>query len=406
MTPAGSNRAKLVAMPIEARREELTAWMQGLLAGRVPSERLDPDRGSDPQALANLLGPSLHRQFGFPLYQYDTPSFRSIRSAADHVARELVPPPLPGVPLTDLYDKQNWGWGPLERRFGERLERPMVFILSAVRSGSTLLRVMLAGHPALFVPPELELLPFPSLGVRRAQAKALGHEWIRLGLLSAIGELGGLSVEVAAGETEALERNDVAMPAVFERLQRSASPRVLVDKSPLYAHHPEWLGYAERLFSQARYIHLVRHPASVIDSFVRMRFHRLIGRHALLWDENPWLHAEKIWAGLNRHIVDFLAGIEPERQLQVRFETLATEPAAVMNEICAFLGIRFDPAVLTPYSSQHSVRSLKANLPAIGDPNFRLRDSIDPAMAQTAGIPLFTFGAPTREVARHFQYEL
>src|SRR5438874_2417 len=42
--------------------------------------------------------------------------------------------------------------------------RPAAFLLSSPRSGSTLLRVMLAGHPALFVPPELHLLPFSSMG--------------------------------------------------------------------------------------------------------------------------------------------------------------------------------------------------------------------------------------------------
>lgn len=36
---------------------------------------------------------------------------------------------------------------------------PIAFILSSPRSGSTLLRVMLAGHPGLYSPPELHLLP-------------------------------------------------------------------------------------------------------------------------------------------------------------------------------------------------------------------------------------------------------
>ncbi len=44
----------------------------------------------------------------------------------------------------------------------------MVFLLSAPRSGSTLLRAMLGGHPELFSPPELNLLPFSSMGEREA----------------------------------------------------------------------------------------------------------------------------------------------------------------------------------------------------------------------------------------------
>src|SRR5690606_29517854 len=38
-----------------------------------------------------------------------------------------------------------------------------VFILCSPRSGSTLLRVMLAGHPDLFAPPELHLLHHRSM---------------------------------------------------------------------------------------------------------------------------------------------------------------------------------------------------------------------------------------------------
>ena len=45
---------------------------------------------------------------------------------------------------------------------------PAVFVLSPPRSGSTLMRVMLGGHPRLFSPPELELLSFNTLRERRA----------------------------------------------------------------------------------------------------------------------------------------------------------------------------------------------------------------------------------------------
>lgn len=46
---------------------------------------------------------------------------------------------------------------------------PAVFILCPPRSGSTLLRVMLAGHPQLFAPPSLELLSFDSLDERASR---------------------------------------------------------------------------------------------------------------------------------------------------------------------------------------------------------------------------------------------
>src|SRR3979409_2802780 len=48
-----------------------------------------------------------------------------------------------------------------------RKNRRAVLVLSPPRSGSTLLRVMLGGHPELFAPPELELLAFSTLAERQ-----------------------------------------------------------------------------------------------------------------------------------------------------------------------------------------------------------------------------------------------
>jgi len=45
------------------------------------------------------------------------------------------------------------------------------FLLGVPRSGTTLLRVMLAGHPRIFSPPEMLLAPFETM---RAICKTLG----------------------------------------------------------------------------------------------------------------------------------------------------------------------------------------------------------------------------------------
>ncbi|HEX9943146.1 MAG TPA: amino acid adenylation domain-containing protein, partial [Thermoanaerobaculia bacterium] len=55
---------------------------------------------------------------------------------------------------------------------------PAVFVLSPPRSGSTLLRVMLGGHPGLFAPPELELLSFDTLAERKAAFPGRDSFWL------------------------------------------------------------------------------------------------------------------------------------------------------------------------------------------------------------------------------------
>ncbi|HLE84125.1 MAG TPA: amino acid adenylation domain-containing protein, partial [Thermoanaerobaculia bacterium] len=74
-----------------------------------------------------------------------------------------------------------------------------VFVLGPPRSGTTLLRVMLAGHPDLFAPPELELLPYATLAERREAFR--GRDRFRLeGLTRAVMEARGGE----AGPVEAL----------------------------------------------------------------------------------------------------------------------------------------------------------------------------------------------------------
>ena len=60
-----------------------------------------------------------------------------------------------------------------------------IFILSAPRSGSTLLRVMLAGNPQLFSPPELALLSFQSLRERKNRLSGR-YSWLVRGCIQGV----------------------------------------------------------------------------------------------------------------------------------------------------------------------------------------------------------------------------
>ena len=81
---------------------------------------------------------------------------------------------------------------------------PALFVLAPPRSGSTLLRVMLGGHPALFAPPELELLEFDTLRERR-DAFAGRDAFRREGLVRAVMEARSVSAEAAKALVEELE---------------------------------------------------------------------------------------------------------------------------------------------------------------------------------------------------------
>ena len=114
----------------------------------------------------------------------------------------------------------------------------MAFLLSSPRSGSTLLRVMLAGHPELFSPPELYLLSFTTMRDRKEhlQAPLLGQ-----GLARTVMELTGLGAEQALALIDHWVAEETVVEDVYRFLQERAAPRLLVDKTPSNAYEPAHL---------------------------------------------------------------------------------------------------------------------------------------------------------------------
>ncbi len=98
----------------------------------------------------------------------------------------------------------------------ERKTPPAVFLLSAPRSGSTLLRVLLAGHPDLFAPPELNLLSFDSLGQRKAACSGR-HSFLLEGCQRAVMQLRDCDREQAERILYGYEAKDLPV-ADFYRL--------------------------------------------------------------------------------------------------------------------------------------------------------------------------------------------
>ena len=283
---------------------------------------------------------------------------------------------------------------------GQRLP-PAIFVLSSPRAGSTLLRVMLAGHPGLFSPPELHLLPFATMGER---ARALHQSGLGEGLERALMDLEGIDGKASRALVQSWEEADLPVTRVYARLQERAGGRILVDKSPTYALHAETLQRAEAVFAQPLYIHLVRHPYSVIRSFVDLRMERLFG----VDEGDPHRLAETIWRTCNRHVQDLAGRLGPARVHRVVYEELVARPEATVTDLCRFLGIPFDGALLTPHEGSRLTDGPHRQSLSVGDPNFGRRGRIDPSLAEawravTLPRPL---RSSSRKLAESFGYLL
>ena len=271
----------------------------------------------------------------------------------------------------------------------ERL-RPAVFVLSPPRSGSTLLRAMLAGHPRLFAPPELYLLPFDTLAERRdwfagaRGSSSRDYPCAHAASRHRCGRRGGVDGARRGGRHDRRRatrtcstRSAIACSSTRRRTTPAARKR---SRS------------AEALFRDARYLHLVRHPCAMIRSFDeaslgQLWYPRLVGPEAAAREACPWPSlpfAEMLWNVLHANIADFLAGVPAERQLRVAFEDLVRAPEATMRAVTGFLGLDYEPGMLEPQRDRQArmTDGLREQSRMIGDMKFHRHASIDAGVAE------------------------
>lgn len=283
---------------------------------------------------------------------------------------------------------------------------PAIFVLAPPRSGTSLFRVMLAGHPGLFAAAELQLLGFHTLRERSAAYSGRFSLWLE-GTVRALMELRGCDADEAKGVMLECERRGLSTKGFYGRLQEWIGDRVLVDKSPSYALDPAALAKAEADFREPMYVHLVRHPYAVVKSFEQHHLDQVL--YLEPHDFSPSSLAELVWLESHRTILDFLETVPAHRQARVSFERLVREPRTVMEAMCGALGLQFHEGLLTPYEDIETKMTdgiYPESMP-MGDTKLRARRRIDPTVADSwKGVLDDDFlGDPTWEVAARLGYE-
>jgi hypothetical protein len=193
-----------------------------------------------------------------------------------------------------------------------RLVESPVFLLSPMRSGSTLVRVILNSHSMIRAPHELHL---------RTLQVAYGKPYNEL----AIGRLG-----LTRRELEYLLWDRL----LHWELTRSGK-QIIVDKTP--GNALAWPRISE-CWPAARYIFLLRHPGAVFSSMCRIAPH------------TPDVETARL-------VAEYIHGVEQARGTlpghTLRFEDLVGDPAATVRRICAFLGVPWEPQMLAYGNFDH-----------------------------------------------------
>jgi acyl-CoA synthetase (AMP-forming)/AMP-acid ligase II len=269
---------------------------------------------------------------------------------------------------------------------------PAVFVLSPPRSGSTLLRVMLGGNSKLFAPPEMYLLQSDTLAERKDWFS--GSQRFQLeGNLRAVMQLRNMPLAEAQAWVRDLEDAQYSTREYYRMLQGWLDGKIFVDKTPSYAIHVETLQRAEEYFSDALYIHLLRHPYGTIRSFEEAKleqlwYPRLVGsREAerVPCPYHPRELGEMIWLILHQNILAFLKGVPRHRQCRVRFEDLVGNPQGATKRLCEFLDVDFEPAMLEPQNNRRErmTDGVHPDSRMIGDMKFHQHSGIAAEVAET-----------------------
>ncbi len=212
-------------------------------------------------------------------------------------------------------------------------DRAPFFIIGAGRSGTTLLRLILAGHSHLHIPSETWFLDplvreFPLAGtltqpqLERAIETMVRHErW----------------PDMALSETELrCQAGALTQPTlvslidiVYAHLLRESSKQRLGDKTP---HYFAIVPQLATLYPDAKFIHLVRDGRDVAISWIDAGWQR-------------YYDAGFAWPAAMAHLRRDSA-VYPDRMLEVHYEDMVRAPAETACLICAFLGETFEQEML------------------------------------------------------------
>lgn len=193
-------------------------------------------------------------------------------------------------------------------------EREVVVFYGALRSGSTLLRLMLDAHPDISCPGERDFM---------LDALSPGSE--------------GLVLDADALEASRIFRaSGLPMPeardgaAAFQELL--AADMVQAGKRVHVIVLHRGLKRLMQVMPEARFIHLLRDPRDVAHSSIGM------GWAGNSWyGIEHWLKTEGDWTAQN---------IPEDRVCTLRYEDLLEQPEAELRRVCDFMGCAYQPVML------------------------------------------------------------
>jgi hypothetical protein len=204
----------------------------------------------------------------------------------------------------------------------------MLFVISAPRSGSTMLERMLESHSQILGGPEPHLLtPLAHLGVWEKVDKAPYDH-----ILAAKSQR--LFVEKLPNKQQDYwDACRAYCDVLYGRYLSTSHKSICLDKTPAYALV---LPFIAKVFPDAKYVVLTRHPLATFASYANSFFD---GNYRAAQEFNPLL---------NRYVPALAAFLRRDdvAALHVRYEDLVRDPESWMQRISSHIGVDYEPETI------------------------------------------------------------
>lgn len=222
-----------------------------------------------------------------------------------------------------------------------------LFALGVRRSGTTLLRLILDRSAGIAIPDESHFIPQLAHRHRAPVDRDRFLEDLRRLRTLPRWNLSPNEVEplvspgMATGE---------AIGAIFAAYAAKHGKPRWGDKTPAYMRH---LPLLERLFPGAIFVHLIRDGRDVALSLLSLG-EGVVARTGA--NPESAAGAGLQWSTEIRDARALGRRVGPARYLEIRYEELVAEPATVVEAVCTFAGLPFEPAMLEPSEAEIAKR--------------------------------------------------
>lgn len=184
---------------------------------------------------------------------------------------------------------------------------------------------MMGAHSEIFTHPEPHLItPIAHLGVYYNVDRAPYDH------INAAEAMKAFIADLPNGERDYLDALRAYTDTLYGRMLSTSGKSYFLDKTPANALV---LPFLQRLYPDAKYVVLTRHPLAVFSSYASSFF------------DGDWEEAQRFNPILERYVPAMAAFLRarPVPLLQVAYEDLVTEPEVQLERIFAFLGLEHEP---------------------------------------------------------------